>query len=475
MTNQVPPDEDLNSWKEIAAHLGVSVRGAQYREENDGLPIHRMPGKKPRVWATRSEVAAWKLRTTLAEDHSEAIASPPQSAICLPPGIATAENGEKPFSSPVRRPWLAAGILAVVIGSVAISWVLFGSHTPRGPIRAQITGRTLVAMDEMDRTLWQHTFPQPLMDRGARRTDGHPGRTIQVADLYGNGTRQVLFAATFAKSDGPPELPDHDELYCFSSKGEILWQYRPNVAVTLGDTRFNGPWSIMDVLVVPGNPTPRIWLALAHWNWRPGVLLSMTPEGVPDVKFVNAGHFYAISFVSVATGRYILAGGVNNEYAAAALAVVREDAAPSCSPQTSGTRFECVEIPTVNPERYFVFPPTEVSVADGLPYNAVQTIQTGGLEDAIYINIQEARRTGIAMAIYSLSPSMEMRDVVFDDGWAAAHRRAETAGLLHHPLAECPLLKAPMRIRRWEKASGWTTVEVPFKQGVGPDSTGRPR
>src|ERR1022692_2824968 len=50
------PPEQFNTWSEIAGYLSISVREAQYRERNEGLPVRRLVGKKPRVWALRSEL-----------------------------------------------------------------------------------------------------------------------------------------------------------------------------------------------------------------------------------------------------------------------------------------------------------------------------------------------------------------------------------------------------------------------------------
>lgn len=41
-----------------------------------------------------------------------------------------------------------------------------------------------------------------------------------------------------------------------------------------------------------------------------------------------------------------------------------------------GQRYECAEIRTVNPERYFVLPPTETAAGDGMPYNRIEMIET---------------------------------------------------------------------------------------------------
>jgi TolB-like protein len=55
------PADRLDSWKEIAAHLGREVRTVQGWEKNEGLPIHRhQHAKQGSVYAFRSELDAWR-------------------------------------------------------------------------------------------------------------------------------------------------------------------------------------------------------------------------------------------------------------------------------------------------------------------------------------------------------------------------------------------------------------------------------
>jgi tetratricopeptide (TPR) repeat protein len=61
----------LESWKEIAAHLGRSVRACQKWEREMGLPVHRLDGSsKARVFAYRDELDHW-LEEKLNERASE--------------------------------------------------------------------------------------------------------------------------------------------------------------------------------------------------------------------------------------------------------------------------------------------------------------------------------------------------------------------------------------------------------------------
>lgn len=59
MATQVPAQE-LSSWKEISAYLGVSIKTAQLWEQQRGLPVHRLPGPRGRVYAKVDELDAWK-------------------------------------------------------------------------------------------------------------------------------------------------------------------------------------------------------------------------------------------------------------------------------------------------------------------------------------------------------------------------------------------------------------------------------
>jgi hypothetical protein len=78
--------EVLNGWKEIARHLGMSVRSAQRYERLAGLPIRRPTFRnKGAVLATKAELDAWlkasplkdvfSLKPTLPGDYRVPIAT----------------------------------------------------------------------------------------------------------------------------------------------------------------------------------------------------------------------------------------------------------------------------------------------------------------------------------------------------------------------------------------------------------------
>src|SRR5271155_4565247 len=51
--------ERLDSWKEIAVFFGRDERTVSRWEKELGLPVHRLPGAKGRVYAYTDELSAW--------------------------------------------------------------------------------------------------------------------------------------------------------------------------------------------------------------------------------------------------------------------------------------------------------------------------------------------------------------------------------------------------------------------------------
>jgi len=68
----------LDSWKEIAAFFGRDERTVNRWEKDLGLPVHRLPGTKGRVYAYPEELQAWSAAPRNGSaGTSEAAASPP--------------------------------------------------------------------------------------------------------------------------------------------------------------------------------------------------------------------------------------------------------------------------------------------------------------------------------------------------------------------------------------------------------------
>src|SRR4029077_5307777 len=64
--NREPLDR-LDSWKEIAAYLDRGVTTVQRWEQEEGLPVHRLPhAKKGSVFAFKPELDSWRVNRVQA-------------------------------------------------------------------------------------------------------------------------------------------------------------------------------------------------------------------------------------------------------------------------------------------------------------------------------------------------------------------------------------------------------------------------
>jgi Tol biopolymer transport system component len=129
----------LESWKEIAAYLGRGVATAQRWEQQEGLPVHRLPhAKKGSVFAFKSELDAWRnARVELGRGSAEAV-DPPSTD-------AADSQGKRPRFAQVGR---GASFAAITIVSIAIAAVMLrGSRQtiadPRAAIERSIAPRPL--------------------------------------------------------------------------------------------------------------------------------------------------------------------------------------------------------------------------------------------------------------------------------------------------------------------------------------------
>lgn len=109
-----PPGDRLDSWKEIAAHLGRGVTTVQRWEQEQGLPVHRLPhAKRGSVYAYRRELDDWLTERT-------------RMAISMSPAAAPAAA---PASAPRRwgHPLVAIGTGCALLALIAIAWPLVGA------------------------------------------------------------------------------------------------------------------------------------------------------------------------------------------------------------------------------------------------------------------------------------------------------------------------------------------------------------
>ena len=222
-----PQGPRLDSWKEIAAHLGRDVRTVQRWEARDGLPVRRLHhSKSGSVFAYAAELDAWRnARDPRAEERRVGDAG--DSAV--PPGRRWLR---------VAGPAAAAVVVALLVLAVR-AWGPGGGSTPP-PLRSvavlpladlSATGEPAYFADGMTEALIAHLSTASglrviartsvMQFRGAKASAGEIAKTLNVdaviegavhragtrvrvtARLIRGDTQETVWSGTYDR-----ELPD---------------------------------------------------------------------------------------------------------------------------------------------------------------------------------------------------------------------------------------------------------------------------
>ncbi|MFL6427712.1 MAG: hypothetical protein ACJ71S_05670, partial [Acidobacteriaceae bacterium] len=131
-----PPEDRLDSWKEIAAYLNRDVTTAQRWEKREGMPVHRhLHARMGSVQASRSELDAWARGRNL-QARQENGNGAPSSDPALLPAISPIQPDDA--AAPPRTRWrfallvAAAAVVTLAIG--ASLWLQRTEYFWRSPI-----------------------------------------------------------------------------------------------------------------------------------------------------------------------------------------------------------------------------------------------------------------------------------------------------------------------------------------------------
>jgi hypothetical protein len=434
----------LDSWKEIAKHLGRDVRTAIRWERDRGLPVHRLPGgRRSAVFAYRAEIDGW-LRGRPEVAHA-----------------ASADTARAVSSGPMKgrrlsvRQLAGAGLLLVVVAATGV----WASHIGRGGAsfvpqvdRLELEDWAVVARSSDGALLWRFATPARVR-RDVIGSAASPWNAI--ADLDGDGRPEAIASVPLSATGDAFSL--QDELYVFSSTGSVLWRQRLTDQLTFRGGTFGPPWGAGHVAVYRAGGQVRIAWSQAHRLWWPSMLVTLDPVGRRLGTFVHSGSIRALRVEEASNRPAIVIGGVANAFRAAFLAVVDGSSVAGHGPVPAGSPYECLDCAPGGPLRYFLFPPSDICSANGNPYNTINYIVVGDAGDVEVHTRESDSSIPTAEMIFRFSLNFELLDARSADSWRA-HEVLERAGKLDHNVASCPWYRNPPPVREWNPSGRWVDL-----------------
>lgn len=451
----------LDGWKAIAEYLGRTERTAQRWVHERGLPVRHLPGGKgSTVFAFQDELDSWLRLDGRRPEPEDARPAGPEAVlpVAAPPDVSLSHQKSSLSRSIVL---VSLFTLAATAAGTLAGWS--GRWQEAGPIDSvKLDGHALVARDGSGVPLWQVPVESGVHGEMNASPSVH---WIDLADLDGDHRDDALVFLHLAQSGArikqrptggaEPATPFESQLVALASDGQRLWSWKPANTLTFGGRRFGVPWRWSASVLVPIGQRVRPYVAMIHEPWWPSFVATIDDAGGSHLRYVQAGHIYTLTVADVSGRPFVLAAGVNNEYAAASLAVLDPLAEAASSPQTPGSPYQCEGCPSGKPVRLVLFPRTEINRASDNPYNRAHEVLVTA--DGIDVSVFE---DGHSRAIYTLSRDFTVQSVTMSDRYWETHRRLEHEGRVNHSVDSCPERRG-VEGRVWTPADGWTVVRVP--------------
>ena len=297
-------EEELHSWKEIARHLGVSVRTAQAWEHVRALPVQRLRGPRGRVSASVAELDAWRANevarpTTVVESNGFESGQPVKD-----------DPANTPAESPRGRP-LGRFLLGVPLVAAAVVLATFLRGLPGSPTAYRVESNAFVALDSHSRESWRKPFPSLCTECYTHR------ELVWMGEL--DGERAVLFAAVSSRREDQPVL------VCYTAGGRERWRFTPGRTVHTRAESFQPPFGVSRFLVGRFGREGKMGILVTgfHYLYYPCQVALLSTDGRVLREYWHSGHLnHAIVLDG---GTRVLLGGVNNAAKAATLVSLDPD------------------------------------------------------------------------------------------------------------------------------------------------------
>lgn len=422
MAAKAPPGRQLNSWKEIAAHFGISGRTAQKWERDLGLPVHRLPGEKGRVLAWTGELDQWRA-----------------SALVHPSRWTN------------LRFWRTVGLgtgtvlVLALIAAAVFGWFRF-RHGPMARIALDV--RTLVVTDERGREIWRWTFDEPFVP-GLSPAELHVLRMVAFSDLNGDGRKELLFVyrpITEARSG--------NTLFCFSDRGRLLWRFRNERSISTRVERFSPPYLAVFVLTLPParDGSRRVVFVSHHLSYYPTQAAVLSPRGELLNEYWHSGHirYGEVARLENPTREALLLAGVSNSYKTSTL-IALDTEVPWCSSDESEAPDYQLNVGARGCELARILAPRTCVSRKFDPYSRPSGLVVH--PDQIHFGTLEHPGHDEAATIYRFDHSLRLLSAEVTDVFVAHHRELEAQGLLDHPFSrtEVSALRDIRILRHWQQ------------------------
>jgi hypothetical protein len=456
----INPDPDrLTGWKEIGAYLDKGVRTVQRWEKEYRLPVNRLgrPGGEI-IWASRRELDAWLKAQGPAARAADAergvVASSDNNGAspkpALPPDLAATPPPKPAPEAPAparrwrRAPWIAFG----VVSTVALIWVSlsFPRTPPRQPVSWEVKAGQLTVFDRSDQPIFSKAFPYVADGMYNTRVENQPGGRVAFADLDGDGSNEVLFAA--ASSSFPVGMG----VFAYDADGTERFVVRPTHQVTFGSGTYAGPWLPYHLFVIGEGEALSIFAVFIGSLEYPTLLIELDGRGRVRSEYWSNGYIQAVVRAPWRGHEALFVGATNNDTRGASLAIFADGHATGSAPSAQQA-YRCLSCAPGIPTEFLVFPRRALAKAfpggdQQATVAGIKIEQDGKIRVSVGEGSLNVNGTFSSTVWYTLDASLAPTEALLTSGLFAEHARALAEGLVKLPFGKADE-DALFPVRRW--------------------------
>ena len=410
----------MSGWKDIAAHLNVSIRTAQNLEKDQGLPVRRKFGIKAPVYALIPEIDEWI-------KHNQTAPDPPTGPKQLSGGPAeTSALGLRPAQ------WVAAGAVLVAVALAVVAFHL--AERPKGPPASlAVRDQNLIVRNADGHELWRFQFPS-LPEIGYYE-HGMLERETWIGELGNSSKLSVLVAfypADFARKT--------HRVYCFGESGQLLWEFVPGGTVTDGRGFVMAPpYYVREITVLKGKRPEDTRIAVASINYagQAGQIAFLDPPGRVRGEYWHPGHLSYLAQADIdGDGRnQLLLGGANNaEHAATLVALDPLQVNGLSTPHRAlDPQLLLIDMPEAHEKAVILF--ARGCVGKNAPYGRIKDVWATK-RSIVAAVADDFREVSPAVVTYEFDHKLGLLAMTPMPEYAEAHREMERAHKLDHAYDE---------------------------------------
>lgn len=392
-------DRTLNTWKDIADFLGVSVRTAHRWEEDAGMPVHRAPSGH--VCAVRAELDRWR----------------------------------RPAPARRWRRWLLPGALALVgVAIVASLFLLWHSRTAGIPTTVRFEGDTVVALDAGGRRLWAVTIANLGQNEQGGWHVSSPDHYL-VSDIDDDGAVEVVVNASL---DYPAE--GTGRLICYSQDGRVRWEFASGRHLKDRYGEYARSYNVHILRAVRVGGRSFLLSIAAHRLWHPCQVALLDPStGKIVEEFWHPGaitHALLVDLDRDGAGELVLAG-LNNPGPGPGSPVLMVLRLPFSSAQPAAGSL-LADMSSGGPTSYVILPRPDVMVAQGglATIYRLESSEPGTfVAHANYSVSHSAANNHISLS-YQFNASLRLQAFFGTVDMTVKHDALWRAGELDHPFSD---------------------------------------